>query len=119
MWASRWPKSRLRSGGRLFATSSGPSGEPPAEEAVLIVAHHDTVEGCPGADDNGSGVAGLLEIAKVLARYRHRRTVECIAFSLEEADCLGSCHFVKKARLAKRRIVAVLDLEMIGFTGPR
>ena len=49
------------------------------EEIVVIGAHYDTVAGCPGANDNGSGVAALLELARLLVDARPRRTVRLVA----------------------------------------
>lgn len=45
-----------------------PAGRDPTDTLVVVGAHHDTVPGSPGADDNGSGLAGLLELARVLGR---------------------------------------------------
>ena len=56
-----------------------------SDEIVLAGAHYDTVQGSPGADDNASGVAGLIEIAHALADLRPRRTVKLVAFVNEEA----------------------------------
>jgi len=54
-------------------------------DRVLIVgAHYDTVEGTPGADDNASGVAVLLGLARLHAETRFRKTVRFVAFTLEE-----------------------------------
>ena len=56
------------------------------DERILVLAHYDTVEGSPGADDNASGVALLLETARVLARFEFERTVHFIGVNLEEND---------------------------------
>ncbi|MGH7370188.1 MAG: M20/M25/M40 family metallo-hydrolase, partial [Candidatus Methylomirabilaceae bacterium] len=85
---------------------------------VLIVAHYDTVPDCPGADDNASGVAGLLEAAKALAGHRFRREMILVAFALEEYGYPGSLHYVERARARGAAIVGVFDLEMIGYTSP-
>lgn len=56
------------------------------DERIVVVAHYDTVAGSPGADDNASGVAVLLETAAVLARFGFERTVQFIGVSLEENE---------------------------------
>ncbi len=84
---------------------------------VLIIAHYDTVPNCPGADDNASGVAGLLAIAGAMARYRFVRDLVYIAFPLEEYGNPGSLYYVEQAKADGIPIVGVFDLEMIGYTG--
>ncbi|WP_337287315.1 M20/M25/M40 family metallo-hydrolase [Candidatus Methylomirabilis sp.] len=84
---------------------------------VLIVAHYDTVPNSPGADDNASGVAGLLEVAGVLARYRFKHDLVFIAFALEEYGNPGSLYYVERAKACDAAIRGVFDLEMIGYLG--
>ena len=69
-----------------------PASHPsPASDAPLIVAaHYDTVRGSPGADDNASALAVLLEAARCLRSVPLSREIRFIAFSLEEEDLLGS-----------------------------
>jgi Zn-dependent M28 family amino/carboxypeptidase len=87
---------------------------------VVIGAHYDAVPGTPGADDNASGVAGLLELARLLQGAKLRHTVELVAYCTEEPPCfasehMGSSHHAR--RLAGQRIPvkAMIALEMIGF----
>jgi hypothetical protein len=68
----------------------------------------------PGADDNASGTAGMLEIARRLAAAPPARTVVFAAFAGEEEGLLGSAHFVQNPPVPKDRIVAMLNLDMIG-----
>ncbi|MCW8130787.1 MAG: M28 family peptidase, partial [Planctomycetota bacterium] len=72
----------------------------------------------PGADDNASGTAGLLEIAQFLGglkpEERPRRSVILIGFSGEEKGLLGSEHYVKKPKAPLKDTVAMLNLDMIG-----
>jgi hypothetical protein len=75
--------------GRLVGESS---------ETVLIGAHYDDLpsEGpAPGADDNASGVATLLSIARALSGFRPKRNIVFVAFSAEEQGMVGSSHFVQ------------------------
>jgi Zn-dependent M28 family amino/carboxypeptidase len=88
-----------------------------SKEEILVVAHYDAVEGTPGADDNASGVAGLLEIGRALAQSRFRRTITLLATTLEECGYQGSLHHVREALRTRRPIRGVLDLEMIGYVG--
>jgi len=69
-----------------------------------------------GADDNASGVAGLLELAEALAAERHRlrRSVLCVAFSGEEEGLLGSRAFVTDPPVPLDRVIAMINLDMVG-----
>lgn len=89
------------------------------QEEVLVVAHYDTKPGTPGADDNASAVAAMLETARMLASMRFHRTLQFVGFTLEEYGYLGSRHFARRARRERREIVGVLDLEMVGYTSRR
>lgn len=103
--------------GRPFRNVIGTLREATAsQEEVLVVAHYDTKPGTPGADDNASAVAAMLESARILAPMRFHRTLRFVGFSLEECGYLGSRHFARRARREGRRIVGVLDLEMVGYT---
>jgi len=88
-------------------------------EIVLAGAHYDTVEGSPGADDNASGVAGLIEIARLLRETRPRRTLKLVAFVNEEAPFfyfgeMGSKVYARAARARGDDIRLMLSLEMLG-----
>ena len=88
-------------------------------EIIVIGAHHDHVgSGHLGANDNASGVAGLLAIAQAVARRdaRPRRTIAFVAFGGEEAGLLGSTHFTAHppAALPLARVVHYVNLDMIG-----
>ncbi len=83
--------------------------------AILVAAHYDTVFISPGADDNASGVAVLLEIARLLRSHPTPRTLQLVFFDREEAGLLGSKAFVtNKAHLQNLHGVIVID--MVGFT---
>jgi len=90
--------------------------------ALLIGAHFDTVSTSPGADDNASGVAVMLEVARLSARRRTRHPVEFVGFNLEEPQDLvgtyrvGSKRFAERARRERRRYLGALVLEMVGYT---
>ena len=81
----------------------------------IIGAHYDTVPGSPGADDNGSGVAGILEAARILSQTCFERTLVFIGFDNEELGLLGSGAYVQTQRPSYEQIGGVLNFEMTGF----
>jgi hypothetical protein len=85
------------------------------QEHVLLSAHYDHLADCPGADDNASGVAGVLESARVLGGGSFSRTLVVALWDGEEAGMLGSRAWVKAAKAADMTIRAALVLEMIGY----
>lgn len=91
----------------------------PATPSFLIGAHFDTVEGTPGADDNASGVAVLLEAARLLSRAKPRLPVVFCAFNLEELNMVGSTHLAQKLKGSRAKIEGMISLEMVGYTDPR
>jgi Zn-dependent M28 family amino/carboxypeptidase len=93
----------------------------PAEGPLLVIgAHYDSFETTPGADDNASGVAGLIELARLLAADPPQRPVELVAYTLEEppyflTSSMGSAHHARSLRAAGREVTLMLALEMIGW----
>ena len=85
----------------------------------IVGAHYDTVPGTPGADDNASAVAVLLEIARNIQSVSLKGTVRLIAFTLEEYGFIGSSHYVEGLKNGKEEVLGMISLEMVGFTGPR
>ena len=82
--------------------------------AILLAAHYDTVGYSPGADDNATGIAVLLETARLLGSNPTPRTLQLAFFDKEEAGLLGSKAFVTKAaHLQNLRGVIVMD--MVGY----
>ncbi|HEY6008491.1 MAG TPA: M28 family peptidase [Geobacteraceae bacterium] len=93
-------------------------------EIVVVGAHYDTVYGSPGANDNASGAAALLEIARLMAGSPLPRTVRFVLFVNEEppffkTDQMGSRLYARRARQRGERIVAMLSLETIGCYSDR
>jgi len=84
------------------------------ERVILIGAHHDRVEGSPGADDNASGVAVLLEVANRLRLNRVKPTLVFIAFGGEEMGTLGSIYYSRNPVLPLDRSVAMINMDMVG-----
>ena len=78
-------------------------------------AHYDTVDDSPGADDNASGVAAILEIARVLSAVETKRTVRFCFFALEEHGRDGSYYHVEQFRNRSEELDGAIILEMIGY----
>lgn len=117
---------RFPDSGRLFRNviaSRRSSGR--RDERVIVLAHYDTVAGSPGADDNASGVAVLLETAELLARLHFELTVQFIGVSLEEnvsedesgTGTRGSRALAAYAREKVWNIVGVVVLESVAYAG--
>jgi len=90
------------------------------DEIIIVGAHYDTTWMTPGADDNASGVAGMLEIARALRDRPGKRTVRFIAFVNEEEphfgrDEMGSMMSARRSLDRGENIVGMFSLEMIGF----
>jgi len=94
-------------------------GRTSPDRVFILGAHYDTVPGSPGADDNASAVAVLLEIARNIQSVSLEGTVRLIAFTLEEYGYIGSAHYVESLKKGKEEILGMISLEMVGFTGPR
>ena len=77
---------------------------------LIVAAHFDSVQGSAGADDNASGVAAMLEIARVIGEERPTAAVEFVGFNLEEWGMLGSRAY---AADLKRRIHRAPDLDRV------
>lgn len=88
-----------------------------SSDALVVVAHHDTVRDTPGADDNGAGVVALLELARVLAPERLRWTVVLAAVDMEELGLFGSHRLVRELS-AERPILGALVYETMAYTDP-
>jgi len=90
------------------------------ERIVYIIdAHFDTVNNSPGADDNASGVAGVLEAARILSQYAFEHTIKFIAFDFEESSptlgLTGSLQYVAEGIKSHEQLEGVFNLEMIGY----
>lgn len=109
--------------GRLPANPDGA----PTDRALIVGAHYDHLgkggSGSmrpgsnawhPGADDNASGVALMLELAEALAASPRAHDVYFVAFSAEESGILGSEHFVANPPIATAQMIAMLNFDMVG-----
>ncbi len=96
------------------------SGNVKANEIVIVGAHYDTVFDCPGANDNASGVAALLALARAFSGKEISRSLRFVAFVNEEppffqSGMMGSMVYAKRCRERCEKIVAMLSLETIGY----
>ena len=84
------------------------------DEYIIVASHYDHPDG-PGADDNASGTAGVLECARILSQHQFKRTILYIPFNGEERWMVGSYPFVQKCAREDMNILGVFDMDMIGF----
>ncbi len=89
-------------------------------EIFVVGAHYDSVLGSPGSNDNGSGVAAVLEIARLLAGEKLDRTVRFVAFVNEEPPFfqtgnMGSRVYAARSRERGERIAGMISVETIGY----
>ena len=106
-------------GGRTYRNVVASFG-PDAAERLVVGAHYDAAGPLPGADDNASGVAGLLELGRLLGKSPPPFQVELVAFSLEEPPFfrtggMGSAVHARSLKERGVRVRAMLSLEMIGY----
>jgi Zn-dependent M28 family amino/carboxypeptidase len=90
------------------------------ERIWVLGGHYDSIEGSPGADDNATAVAGVLEVARLLAGVRLRDTVRFVAFANEEPPFykgpqMGSVVYAKRCRERGERVEGMVNLEMLGY----
>jgi Zn-dependent M28 family amino/carboxypeptidase len=95
-------------------------GKKRPEEIILIGAHYDSVQGSPGANDNATGVAAMLALARAFAKIQVSRTVRFVAFTNEEPPLFQSRHMGSRIYAARSRergeqITLMLSLETIGY----
>jgi Zn-dependent M28 family amino/carboxypeptidase len=95
--------------------SSPPPGRGASPIPLLIGAHYDTVPDSPGADDNATGLAVLLETAARLGRVTLSRPVWLVGFCLEEQDRLGSRALAARLKAEGQELAGVIILECVGF----
>ncbi|MFQ5444932.1 MAG: M28 family peptidase, partial [Nitrospinales bacterium] len=89
-------------------------GTDPDAGLFIIGAHYDTVIGSPGADDNASAVAALLEIARCLKDAPLKTPLLFAGFTLEEYGFIGSTHYLEQAKRRNEKIIGMISLEMLG-----
>jgi Zn-dependent M28 family amino/carboxypeptidase len=95
-------------------------GTTPGAEIVVVGAHYDTVAGCPGANDNATGVAAVLELAQRFSGRPQPRTIHFVAFVNEEppffqTEHMGSAVYANALRSRDERVAGMLSLETMGY----
>src|SRR6476659_7959728 len=113
----QWYLAQGHSVANLIAEIPGTSR---ADQIVLLGAHYDTVPTTPGADDNASAVAVLIEVARMLRGCCPKRTIRFVAFACEEpphyfTNEMGSQVYAHDCRNRGQRIIGMLCLEMVGY----
>lgn len=91
-----------------------------SNERTVIGAHYDSCGETVGADDNASGVAGLIELAHLLGKEKSSQTVELVAYTLEEppyfaTNAMGSHVHAKSLKEKDIKVRLMISLEMIGY----
>jgi Zn-dependent M28 family amino/carboxypeptidase len=99
-------------------------GQEPSRPCLVLGAHYDSVIGTPGADDNASGIAAVLELARLLKDQPNRRTIHFVAFTHEEPPYfytrhMGSRHYAQELKEQNVTVHAMFSLEMLGYAGER
>ena len=100
------------------------TGQGRHHEIIVIGAHYDSVIGSPGANDNGSGVAAVIELARLLRQAQPARTLRFVAFANEEppffkTEAMGSRFYARRSQQRRDNIVAMFSLETIGYYSDR
>ncbi|MHC4958380.1 MAG: M28 family peptidase [Planctomycetota bacterium] len=128
--AAEWIETELRSFGyaherQTFEVSGTDCANiiverPGSDEIVVVGAHYDSVPGCPAANDNGSGVAATLALARRFAARPTQRTLRFVFFVNEEppwfqTDDMGSLRYARLCKERGDKVVAMISVETIGY----
>lgn len=111
----QWFSPRQALGGKTANVVATLKGTVNPELVYVVSSHYDSVAIGPGADDDTSGTAALLETARILAGHPMPATIVFASFTGEEAGLLGSREFVRQAVTNKMKIVGALNNDMIGW----
>jgi hypothetical protein len=90
-------------------------GQTKPDEIIIIGAHYDAIAMSPGADDNASGIAALMSLAKQFQQAKFARTVRFVAFAQEELGKIGSQAYANRSKQLNENIVAMLSFDMLGY----
>ena len=112
----------------LPSTSSGnviaiQTGTEYPDEYIVCGSHYDSItmsnyDNCPGADDNASGTAGILEIARILSQYEFERSIIYCNFSAEEVGLIGSYAYATRCNQQGMNILGYFNIDMSGYLKP-
>lgn len=111
----QWFEGRGALGGQTANVIATLKGTVNPELVYVVSSHYDSVGAGPGADDNSSGTAALLEAARILAKHPQPATIVFASFTGEEGGLLGSREFVRRAVADKVQVVGALNNDMIGW----
>jgi len=98
-------------GVNVLGTRVGDSANP----TVLVSAHYDHIGDCPGADDDGTGVAAVLELARVFSTASYAGTLVLACWDEEERGLLGSKAYVAELKTRGTKLTAMMGFEMLGY----
>lgn len=131
--AADWTALQLRQAGLVVHEESYPAGGTRArnivgeiqgsgarDQIIVVGAHYDSVEGTPGANDNATGIAAVLALARHFARSHPQRTLRFVAFANEEppffhTEQMGSLVYARGCAARHENVVAMLSLETMGY----
>lgn len=118
----------------IFKALGGKGGKPPKQNPTyhiqniigalpgeydsttyLLTAHYDSAPGSPGADDNASGVAGIMEAARILSKYNFKHSIKFIGFDLEEEGFYGSFFYLLNGVRKYEKIKGCINFDMISY----
>lgn len=111
MTVSHAKKDRVLSLQNIIGGLAGQNGG----NTYLLTAHYDAAESSPGADDNASGVAGMIEAARVLSKYHFKHAIKFIGFDLEEDGFYGSWVYLLNGIKRHETIAGVINYDMISY----
>jgi hypothetical protein len=111
----QWFEARAADGGRTANVLATLRGTVNPELVYVVSSHYDSVASGPGADDNSSGTAALLEAARILVKHPQPATIVFASFTGEESGLLGSREWVRQAVANRVRVVGALNNDMIGW----
>lgn len=99
----------------VIGTIKAKKGDTRKAKTIVVGAHYDSVQGAPGANDNASGSATLLELARVLSKEKLHHDVRVIFFGAEEIGLVGSARYVQSMDADQLdNIAAMINLDMVG-----
>lgn len=112
----------IHDGATRYNVEASLTGRVNPDRIMIVGAHFDSISNnklvlAPGADDNASGVAAILEMASVLAGYGFESTIRFVAFNSEEQGLIGSAAYAASALGRGDNIVSMINFDMIGYTG--
>ncbi len=93
---------------------------PDTRDVLVVGAHYDSLDGMPGADGNASGVAGLIELARLLSRQELPIRIQLVAYALSEGKYfgtrdMGSYHHAQQLKKQRKQVVMMMSLDSIGY----